>query len=54
MAPVLLVLALSIMAALFVVAGVAVLFGWGWALIATGAACAIGATMFGRGLKANG
>lgn len=53
MAPVFLVLLLAVMAAALAIAGVAVLFGLGWSLIAAALSCAIGAGFLARGLKAN-
>lgn len=51
------VAAFLILAALSVVlgvAGVAVLFGLGWALIAASAGLALGAGLIGKGLKSSG
>ena len=53
MVPILLVLLLAILAAVLSVAGVAVLLGLGWALIAAGAWCAAGALILSRGVRAN-
>ncbi len=53
MASVYLVLILALLAAVLGVAGVAVLFGHGWALITAAAFCAAAAAILRKGLKAN-